>query len=255
MKREIIPRPLRACLWALLAIALAVTYYISLGCPTVSMRQQLRRAEKVYMVGPGKIVDEVVSPEYSEFDKMLVSETDHGIIFFGRYGSDGRQGVKHKGKWAYRFNYVEKTDDVTFAASPTVYRFGVHRMPVYVFTEHKDAVIASISITISGTHSYTSNDTPVEDPFHETFTSEATRDANGFFRFDLVADYNPSYNPSDLNNDASYALYCLSDIANNGPLNRDQQTMVIPVTIKLYDAQGQLILTRELTLGPAIQEA
>ncbi len=255
MKREIIPRPLRACLWALLAIAVAVTYYISLGCPTVSMRQQLRRAEKVYMVGPGKIVDEVASPEYSEFDKMLVSETDHGIIFFGRYGSDGRNGVKHRGKWAYLFSYVEKTGDVTFAASPSVYTFGLDKLPVYVFTERKDAVKASISITISSTESYKINGKLEENPFHETFTSEATRDENGFFRFDLDAEQSPSYNPSDLRNDASEALCCLSAIANNGPLTSEEQTVVIPVTIKLYDAKGQLILTRELTLGPAIQES
>ena len=72
MKRQFIPRPLRACLWALLVIVLSILYYIALGCPTLSLRQELRRAEKVHLVGPSKIVDQVNGELYSEFEKMLV---------------------------------------------------------------------------------------------------------------------------------------------------------------------------------------
>ena len=57
MKREFLPRPLRACLWALLAVLVGIIYYIALGCPTLSIRQDFRRAEKVNLAGPSKIVD------------------------------------------------------------------------------------------------------------------------------------------------------------------------------------------------------
>lgn len=250
MKREFFPRPLRACLWALLAILLAITYYIALDCPTLTIRQEFRRAEKAHLVGPSKIVDRVSMQEYSEFETMLVGETDHGIIFFGKYGTS-RSGGEFSGKRLYRFSYQEKTGDVSFAAPPNIFgQSGIYDLPVYVFTEHEDSVRATISITVSGSRSYTLDDKKVEDPFNEVFLAEAERDKNGFFRFYLTAQYNYSpSDPFDHDNDAAYALFCLSNLCSDNAFYENQRTMVIPITVTLYDADDNVIVTRELTLG------
>ena len=250
MKREFIPRPLRACLWALLAICMAITYYIVLGCPTLTMKQEFRRAEKVNLVGPSKIVDRVLMPEYDEFETMLVGETDHGIIFFGKYGTS-KSGGKFSGERLYRFSYQEKTGDVTFAAPPNIFgTHGMYQLPVYVFTEHKEAVRAAIFITASGTRTYTKNDKEVENPFHVTLQAEAERDKNGFFRFDLTAPSDFVSDPFAQENDESYALFCLSNLCSDNAYYDNQGTMVIPITVTLYDADGNVLVTRELQLGP-----
>ena len=251
MKRELIPRPLRACLWALVAILLAITYYIALGCPTLSIRQEFRRAEKANLVGPSNIVDRVSMPQYSEFETMLVGETDHGIIFFGKYGTT-RSGNKFSGDRYYRFSYQEKSGDVTFAAAPNIFGYtGLYSLPVYVFTEHEDAVSATIRITTGGSRSYTVNGQKVTDPFHVTFHGEAQRDQNGFFRFDLTAE--SLHNPTGTfgrDNDQAYALFCLSNLCNDTYYYDNQRTMVIPIRVTLFDADGNEILTKELQLGP-----
>lgn len=251
MKREFIPRPLRACLWALLAILLAITYYIALGCPTFSITQEFRRAEKVHLVGPSKIVDRVPTPEYSEFETMLVGETDHGIIFFGKYGST-RSGGKFSGERRYRFSYQKKTGDVTFAAPPNIFgAHGLYELPVYVFTEYENAVRAAITITASGSRTYTLDGKKVGDPFDEVFQAEAERDQNGFFCFSLSAQFNHSEaTPFDQDNDVAYALFCISNLCNESAYNDNQRTMVIPITVTLYDAEGNVLVTRELQLGP-----
>lgn len=250
MRKELIPRPLRACLWALLVLALATLYYIALGCPTLSVRQEFRRAEKANMVGPSKIVDRMEALHYSEFDRLLVGETEYGIVFFGRYGST-RTGSKHSGSWIYRFSYIEKTGDITFAAPPNNYGyFGMHKLPVYIFTEHQDAVRATISIQASGIRSNTTNGVTTEAPFAETFAAEATRDKAGFFRFILTAKNNAPHDTWGAENDESYALFCISNLCSTDTYYDKQAVMVFPIDVTLYDAEGNVIVTKTLQLGP-----
>lgn len=237
-----IPRPVKACVWALLAVLAAVVYYIVLGCPTLTLEQELRRAEKANLVGPSKIVDST-KKEYSEFERMLVGETEHGICFLGRYRTSYSGGT-HRGETHYQFSYQEKTGDVTVAVPPNVrgsfWNLGGADLPVYVFADHEGAVRATISLRISGTRTYYNDGDKTEDPFDETYAAEATRDENGFFRFLL----------SGTTSDSGYALYCLSNLSCDHGYDATQRTMIIPITVELYDAEGNVILTRDLTLGP-----
>lgn len=254
MKKEIIPRPIKACLLALAAILLAVTYYIALGCPTLTLRQELRRAEKVHLVGPCKIVDRISGKQYAEFKKMLVGETEHGITFFGRCAYN-ECVCPFPFRQHYKFSYQEKTGDVTFAAPPNI--LGSREMtalPVYVFTEHEDAVRAKISIQAEGSRFHTQNGASVEKLFAVTFRAEADRDKNGFFRFLLTAPENHATDPTGEYNYESYVLYCISSLCDWATDFRYLPTLSIPVTVTLYDADGNEIVTRELQLGPAEQE-
>lgn len=250
MKRKRIPRPLQACLWCLLAIFVAITYYIALGCPTLSIHQEFRRAEKVHLVERSKIVDQVSGKEYSEFDTMLVGETDHGIHFFGRHGMH-RTGSEHSGEDHYRFNYQKKTGDLTLAAPPAVFsHFALYKLPVYLFTDYPEATRAAITITLTGSRTYQMDGNYVEDPFDEIIQAEAQRDQKGFFRFDLTAENNDMVNdPFGHSNDSAYALCCISSLCCGNVIFQGQASMVIPVEVKFYDANGNLIAERSLTIG------
>lgn len=236
-----IPRPLKACLCALLVLMLAAVYYIALGCPTLSMRQEFRRAEKVHMVGPSEIVD-TVNNVYSEFEKMIVGETEYGICFFGRYGS-GRQGTTHRGQRHYSFFYHEKTGDITILPAPnssafewTWYGFA-RALPVYVFTDEQEAVRAEIELTVTGEYTYYYHGYPEIDPvqrtLNRTLQAEAPRDDTGMFRFWPEADDQPGL----------AALQYLSSAIGGNTTNVDrlESLSTIQATVRLYDAQNTLI--------------
>jgi len=235
-----IPRPVKACFFALLALIMAVVYYIALGCPT-TFRQEFRRAEKAHMVGPCDIVDTLYG-QYSEFEKMIVGETEYGICFFGRYGSS-RQGNKHGGEWNYSFFYHEKTGDITILAAPGSSAFewtfsGFARaLPVYVFTDEQEAVRAEIMLTVTGEYTYYFHGVPEKDPvknsLNRTLQAEAPRDDTGMFHFWLEADDQPGL---------AAMQYLSNAIGGNAVgINRLEDLSAIQATVRLYDTQNTLI--------------
>lgn len=236
-----IPRPLKACVCAVLVILLAITYYIALGCPTITFRQEFRRAEKAHLVGPSTIVD-TMNGEYSEFDKMIVGETEEGICFFGRYYNSFPYNDPFDEK-QYYFSYVKKTGDLTLAAAPNVwgdswYFLGfVRYVPVYLFTNEPEGIRAETDITVTGT---CRDDSGEDLPFTQTFHSEADRSDEGFFRFALSAD----------DEAGSAALNFLSCVTGRNVirLNYGYGLTSITATVRLYDTDGTQIQEKELTL-------
>lgn len=242
-----IPRPVKVCICALLAAGVAWVYYIVLGCPTLTFEQEFRRAEKAYLLGPSTIVDVLESEDYGEFDRTIVGESDYGITFFGMFLNSGISG--RQDELLYDLSYVEKTGDLTLAAPPNCFgpswdMFAGVKLPVYIFTDDPQAVRADIRVQISGVRSWTENNVKKTEAFSREFQAEAERSEQGYFRFRLQSQ----------DENGSYALYLLSNIINNTP-GGSTQGMSIPVTVRLYDAEGALILTRELTLeNPANQK-
>lgn len=222
-----IPRPIRACCYAILAIMTAIAFYIALGCPTLSFRQEFRRAEKAHLVGPSQIVD-TMNGEYIEFDKMIVGETENGICFFGRYYS--QYPYKSTDEKQYFFSFIEKTGDITIAAAPNVWGIVWQEsksIPVYLFVNQPNAVRAEITLKAT---TY----------FEATFHAEATRLDSGVFRFWLEAE------GKDLE-----ALSIFSRITGGAPyigLSDELLDTAIPATVKLYDTDGALILEEELII-------
>lgn len=239
---ERIPRPVRAIFYTVLAVVLAISYYIALGCPALGMRHEFRRAEKAHMVGPSKIVDTLSNNDYYEYDKLLVGETEHGVCFFGRYEVvHGTKNGRNLTKNQYHFAYCEKTDDITLCAPPNVrgimweaFEFK-RELPVYVFTEHSQAVRAEVEVTVVG-----STDKNGVGKFTVPFQAEAERAEDGFFRFTFEADQK----------DSLKALYYLSIIGSGD--RSDMQTSdrleKITAIVRLYDAAGQLIADQTLNI-------
>ena len=235
-----IPRPVRTIGNLVLAVALAALFYISIGCPTYSFEREFRRAEKAHLVGRSEIVDTVT--DYQEYDKMIVGETEHGICFFGVFDvtvgySNGRnQYVPY-----YTFTYYEKTEDVTVAVAPcfsSIWSMYGASLPIYLFDTHPEAVRAEIRTTVSGEETYHSNDKKHTISFKETFTAEAERSGDGYFRFTLQSQ----------DENGSRALGLLSSVASGESLASDERDTIIPFTVRLYDASGEMILEKELTI-------
>lgn len=239
-----IPRPVKACIYAAFVILLAITYYIATGCPTLTFRQEFRRAEKANLVGPSKIVDRLDGDDYHEYDDMLVGETEHGVCFLGRI-EYYRQNIFEKRSFGYHFNYREKTGDITVVTAPNFW--GWHwafddwgySLPVYIFTEHHDAVSATIKLTVVGSTTQTINNAPVNIEFSEVFITSATK-----LKTDVLRGFVESSGGS-----SNTALAVLSKVfTNNGFKEPDQLRMEVPCTVELFDAEGNLIVCQEMIL-------
>lgn len=237
-----IPRPVRACACAVCVMLLAIVYYIALGCPTLFLRQEFRRAERAHLVGPSEIVDTLDKEQYYEFDKLLVGETEYGVTFFGRYYNQ-RPNNNPFAEKQYFFAYVEKTGAVTMCAAPNV--FGIHwtlsyqeSLPVYLFTENSKAVKAKVQINVCGEEPVFLNGESGTRKFNETFYAEANRTDASFFRFWIEGS----------GEEAMSALFHLSSITGAPWMFGQNSPALITAIVWLYDANENLILEEELVL-------
>lgn len=238
-----IPRPVKAVFCAVCVVVLAIAYYIALGCPTFTFKQEFRRAEKVNLVGPSTIVD-TLGREYSEFDKMIVGETQYSVCFFGRYYNSSPYNDPFAEK-QYLFTYVEKTGDLTISAAPNIRtHFWVtpgyeQSLPVYLFVEEQDAIRAEVEITVAGAFNYYNDNKTVKSRFKRTFVGNATRSDTGVFEFWFSAD----------DQHGLAALAHLSTATGGSVYGHITDDTSILAKVRLYDQEKNLILEKELTIG------
>lgn len=238
-----IPRPLKACVCWVLVIVLAAAYYIALGCPSLTLRQEMRRAERAHMVGPSKIVDRLDHGQYDEFSRLLVGETEEGIVFFGKYFTNTSQTGPFD-DYAYRFHYLPKTGDISFFAAPNIYGHAwVYQnqvLPVYVFTEQEDAVRAEIKVKVDSMYKPNSFNFQTEILLFATMQAESIRSDDGPFRFILVASREAE----------AQALSILSYVSTDKTWLPDhQKDAEVEVTVLLYDSNDTLIREEKLILN------
>ena len=238
-----IPRPVRACICTILAIVLMLSYYVMLGCPTLTMKQEFRRAERAHMVGPSQIVDTLQERQYDEFSKLFVGETEENILFFGKYFTNSSQ----KGwldQYAYRFYCLPKTGGITVAPAPNVYGmfwdFGGVMLPVYVFADDGNAVRAELSFTVRGEHTTHINGSQTTESYNESFTAEAIRVSDsGPFRFFLYCD----------DGKEGFALGQFSTAVTDPRYIFGYVETPTCVTVRLFDANEKLIVEEIQELG------
>jgi hypothetical protein len=176
-----------------------------------------------------------------------VGETEHGICFFGKYYTNtSERGLFAESK--YLFNYIPKTGEITVAPAPNVYgtfwdMHGAATLPVYVFTENKDAVRAEIRFTISSEHHNPDPDYSYTIRYSVAMEAETFGSTNGIFRFLIKSD----------NNSQSDALSKLSSAIYNNSKSMPYTDIAIPVTVRLYDANDVLIVEETIILGTETQ--
>ncbi len=245
-----IPRPIQTIISIVCVIALSSLYYIALGSPTLTFEQEFRRAEKANLVGPSRIV-EVMDENCSDFDALIVGETEYGICFFGRKEINVIRGSNYeREEMMYTFSYREKTGDITVFAAPaysSVFWSDFERcLPVYVFDQYPEATRAQLELTIPGSDTRVSNGQTITTNYSERFTATAERTGSGYFRFDLIAK----------DRTRLYALNLLATISGNEMYpNNKQIDTVIPGFLRLYDQSGNLIAVKEFTIVSTAAEA
>lgn len=243
-----IPRRIRAGLNILVILFLLLIFYVSIGSPVFTLEQRFRQLEKAHLVGPGEIVDHVGYNLYPEYTDLLVAETEKGVIFYGyvdqRYPYEDYES----------FSYREKTGKLTFLAPPAA-PFGWYfdsfgrTVPLYLFDDYPDAVRAEASVHVKGSYQVNNE----KHPFDMRFEVSANRFSDGVFRFLLELE---SGQPLKLA--AAQMLTEISTTAESWPFTNTNAYRKEPhadITIRLYDAQDNLIAEEDLVLRTVSGEA
>lgn len=226
-----IPRRVRIGINLVTSAMLAFAVYCFLGCPAFTLEQSFRRAEKAHLVGPSEILA-VYEPAGSDYEQLLVADDGDAVIFY-LYSS-----ALHPSDALY---YREKTGDLTVLAAPCVGDFPgeeyVLDLPIFIFDHYPEATRAELEFTLSET---------VNDIYYEkTYLLQSDREEAGWFHFNIhMESENWSVNEwgqaqgTPLGNE-TYLLYEFSYICGyRDSFNLQPQ----PVTVRLYDESGSLIL-------------
>jgi len=243
-----IPRQVRTGINILIILYLLLTLYVSIGSPVFTLEQRFRRAEKAHLVGPSEIVDQTQWGLYSQFTDMLVAETEHGVMFYGYWEQDYPLDDYEV------FSYREKTGKLTFLAPPSLgfsWAFDDfdRTVPLYLFDDYPQAVRAEASVHAKGTHQVNNTKTP----FDMRFEVSADRFSDGVFRFLLEL---KGGDPLKLA--AAQMLTQISTTAESWPYSYTVAFHKEPhanITIRLYDADDNLIVEEKLVLRTVTGQA
>lgn len=234
-----IPYPLRATLYAAGIVFLLYAIYVCLGYPTLTLKQEFRRAEKAHFVGPSTIVE--VTEDW-EFDKMIVGETPYGVCFFGP-DEIGIAGT-NRTYITYYFSYREKTGDLTVLAPPSVF-YGFWssypwdaELPLYIFSDVPDATRVHVQLRVSHIMDTSESDSKVLYEHDELFIVDGHQIADGVFKCTLVGGTTRAKN----------ALGQVCAMSMGVPADSSYENDVIPITVRFYDSNNQLITEKQTEL-------
>lgn len=226
----------KAALYLLATALLIPLLYCVFGFPSLTAQMAFRRAEQAAMVGPSTII---ATEEYSEFyethkdhpgnaiEHLIISKTGNGYILFPYTPS-------HLWDWYASLYYREKMGDITLMSHGIAGKSlanSHYLLSIYAFADHPQAIRAELELT----HQAVVNGTK----YRDTFRAEATREAEGYFRFELYSPF------------ADTERELLKSI--NGTLGNDGNSgSGHPVTavIRLYDKSDALIIEKEMEIYP-----
>lgn len=224
-----VPRPV----WILINIlAIAVVLFLSYvfaGTPAYSIEQAYRRAEKGNLVGPAKILD-IIEVDMSGYNHLLLADDGDGVILY-TYLISSNKVSSESGQLVYR----EKTGGVTVVPAPA---YGLTftgisaTLPVIVFDEYPDAVRAELDISLYEI------DTGSDAPVMLDFSLTSSREADGYFRFD-VSYFGEDYRGKEVQmiNDLGYT----SAYGN-------RLSYAYPAKVRLYNAQNVMLYEQSLVI-------
>ena len=237
-----IPRPWRAMMNILAILVLAVAFYISIDAPTFTREQALRRTEKENLVGPSEILFNQEVENY-RYGHLILAETDHGII---TWVDDSTFG----------FNYHEKTGDLTVVTGPKYwFNWGSDEfevcLPIFLVDDHPEAVRAELELDVEGFFVHNSNSENLQEPLDHHFSLEAQREAEGYFFFTVDLPMVPQGEQGS----NGYALDALAQHFTNWWRNAlPESNFSITATVRLYDGNNDLIVTRDMVLRTMTEE-
>lgn len=227
---ERIPRKVQVAINLLLIPVLLLLLYIFINAPTLTPEQAYRRFEKANLVGPSEILG------YETFTRrtpasFMLAETAQGYII-----SAVKQPKYHQTK---DFFYLQKTEDITVCPAPQELYWeygGELTLTIFLFDDYPTAVYAELDFELfwdNGGYEYRN--------WHNL---KAYRNNQGYFRFDLEFEHNQfKVDPQ------AESIYQLSRVL-HFPNDRNLASDAYPVIVRLYDADGNLILEKNSYMFP-----
>ena len=215
-------------------LLLVYLLYVFAGCPPFSETHRYYRAARDHLVGPGTVLAHL-ELEKMDYTDLILAEDEENVILYITHDHDFEPA-----ELACR----EKTGDLTVLAAPS-YRGGSwsatydQHLPVFLFDDYPEALRAEMELTLSVHYA--------GEYFSKTYSLKSDRANDGFFQFDIYA-----HNAEGLKAEG-YALYMLSNLSSN-TMNAYISTAV-PVTVRLYDSNNNLILTRQLEIRSTAGQA
>lgn len=247
-----IPRKIRACLNFVVFLLLAVTFYVTIGSPTLTEKQAFRRAERANLVGPSTILysSDVL---YYDYDHIILGETGEGVI---TYVTDD--------VWDPKLSYHEKTGDITVITAPKSpfswsYSNYMVSLPIFVVDDHPDAARAELDLHITGTHTININGEQVNTPLDHRYALESHREQEGVFHFCIQLPFLDPYDEYGNETNAEHgadgaALDVLAETFGVTPNALPYSNASITATVRLYDEQNALVANRDLILRSMTEE-
>lgn len=251
-----IPRKCRVVLNILGILILLFAIYTLIGSPAFTAEQRFRRAEKANLIGPAQII-EIVDTKNGIYNHLVVADDGDAIVFytFSNFADS----------WG-RIYYREKTGPITVLAAPNFLHAGSSKyeidLPVFIFHEYPEAFRAELELTLGEGLEITEpqwkqGEQVVIGTFEKSYLLESHSQIEGYFRFNLHAQSEDWYvdeygmdhgNPLDSEGEA---LELFSWMMTNYSTYADEY---IPATVRLYDAENNLIVEQDLTIRSAAGE-
>lgn len=229
-----IPRPLLVLIHMAVILLSILMIYIGIGMPSLTVEMQYRRLEKSHMVGPATILG---TESATGQNKILIAKTDtHLMLYFYTYTVDkdfkstdllirksyGDLTILPSAEWIPM--YTTRSDCV---------------LPMILFDTHPQAVRAELEFTMF-LGDYT--DPQKTEPYEKHFLLESTRTNDGYFRFTIEHKANSNRLYTKMLETLAYA---------SRGYNGDGEIVAkIPFTVRLYDANDQLITEKIIYFHP-----
>lgn len=226
-RAPLLPRSVRAVVFLLLALLLALTVYVGLGSPPLNAEMTFRRAERAHMVGPSKILAEFSNGQ--QFPRrVIIAETESSHILYTvqqqeygyrRFYTNPKEGQIDN----YTLRVYPKTEPV---ALYTVSMTNTSPVQLALFDRHSDAVRAEMETTVTFLYR--------EELCTMDIRADSDREYDRFFLFSISKPQGSSeqwYN-------------AMSQLTSRSTETGEEKTVV---TIRLYDANGILIGTESFT--------
>lgn len=225
-----LPVKVQACANGVGILACLVLIYIFLGSPVLTAEMAFHRAEKANLVGPGEVLA-TLKPQGQEYSHLVLAEAEEGVMLYAwdRWNVEARE-----------FVYLAKDGPLTVAAAPgkELLWLQTHAsLPVYLFDDYADAVRAELDLTLTGEYE--------GDFYHNTYQLESNREGEGYFAFEIQTDSSDGWEGQRLTK--------LRNVTGNSMADTAQT--VIHAAVRLYDANGDLLVDTNLEIRSAASKA